>query len=101
MALILGIGCGKKETAPTPEVMALYGGPPVEIRELEPQIEDTGSTEEPADTPPTENVEQSEETQNTDDTESDEDSTKNKPEPIKPTIKPMYGVDATPFKTKK
>jgi hypothetical protein len=95
MALILGIGCAKKETAPTPEVMALYGGPPVEIQEMELQTDDTG-TEEPNAPSPDKNVEQSEDTTNTNDIESDEDSTEIKPDPVEATIKPMYGVDVTP-----
>lgn len=94
MALILGIGCAKKDTTPTPEVMALYGGPPIEVQEVELQTEDTGTTEESTDKPPVENVEQSEDT---DETRSGEDTTEIKPDPIEGTIKPMYGVDPPPI----
>ena len=100
MALILGIGCAKKESAPTPEVMALYGGPPVEIQEVELQTEDTGTTEK-SEKPPVENVEQSEGTTNTNDTESEEDTTEIEPDPVEATIKPMYGVDVTPMEPTK
>ena len=103
IALILGIGCAKKDSAPTPEVMALYGGPPVEIQEVELQTEDTGTTEKP-EKPPVENVKQSEDTNNTegtDDTTSGEDSTEIKSDPVEATIKPMYGVDVTPIETNK
>ena len=100
MALILGIGCAKKEVAPNPEVMALYGGPPVEIQEVELQREDTGA-DEPTDQSPTENVEPSKETNNTDDTESGDDTTEIKPDPVEATIKPMYGVEEPPSEPNK
>ena len=104
IALILGIGCSKKETTPTPEVMALYGGPPVEIQEVELQTEDTGTIEEPTDNPPVKNGEQSEDTDNTkdtDDTNSGEDTTEIKPDPVEATIKPMYGVEEPPSELNK
>ena len=75
IALILGIGCAKKDSAPTPEVMALYGGPPVEMQEVELQTEDTGTTES-SDKSPIENTQQSEDITNTDES----NSTENKPE---------------------
>ena len=100
MALILGIGCAKKETKPTPEVMALYGGPPVEIQEVEPQTDDTGA-EAPPNQSTTENEDPSENSPRQEETESGEDTTEIKPEPVEATIKPMYGVDVTPMELNK
>jgi len=90
LALLLGIGCHKTE--PRPEVMALYGGPPIE----EPEMED-GTNEAPA----TEN--QTEPTEAKKGSAEDTDQATQATEDIqpKPTIKALYGLSPVEVKEMK
>ena len=105
MAIMLGLGCSKKETTPTPEVMALYGGPPIEVEEVELQTEtennesadnSAGENSEATDT----NTEQSGSSTGDDtekQTENEAGEAEIKPDPVEEMVKPLYGVDITPI----
>ena len=84
LALLLGIGCHKTESRP--EVMALYGGPPIE----EPETD-----EPPTETPATEN-----EIKPTEGSHQNAEQTVEDIQP-KPTVKALYGLSPVEVKEMK
>ncbi len=126
LALLLGIGCHKTEPA-KPEVMALYGAPPMEVFEqLEQDTDDKQGDEQGGEQggeqddqnaedvdgnqTDTEDGEQSKPNTDEDSTDgvnngdedgSTTDSDKNveEAEPVKPVVKPLYGLPARPDPT--
>lgn len=102
LALLLGIGCHKTEPA-KPEVMALYGGPPVEIiEELQQDTDEQDPENDNTDNPDAEKVETDngdDETNETDDSTGDSDENVEEAEPVKPVVKPLYGLPARPDPT--
>lgn len=103
MAIMLGLGCSKKETAPTPEIMALYGGPPIEVEEVELQT-DTAKEDEETENNTAKESDANKETNtpssgdNTNVETEDEASDKAEitPDPVEEMVKPLYGVDIAP-----
>ena len=105
LALLLGIGCHKTEPA-KPEVMALYGGPPVEIiEELEQDTGGQAPENNSTDNPDSKKMEtdngddKTKETEDTNDTTGDSDENVEEAEPVKPVVKPLYGLPARPDPT--
>jgi len=105
MAIMLGLGCSKKETAPTPEVMALYGGPPIEMEEVDLQTDtenndsednNAGENSEATETG-TEKNGSSKNDDSEEQTENEAAETELKPDPVEEIVKPLYGVDMTPI----
>ena len=105
MAIMLGLGCSKKETAPTPEIMALYGGPPIEVEEVELQTDTENNDSE--DNNARENSEATDTNTEKSGSSTDDDTEEQtgneageaeiKPDPVEEIVKPLYGVDITPI----
>lgn len=103
MAIMLGLGCSKKETAPTPEIMALYGGPPIEVEEMELQADTAKEDEETENNTAKENdanretnTQSSGDNTNVESEDEASDKAEIKPDPVEEMVKPLYGVDVAP-----